>query len=251
MNILEVRNLNKSFKKNKQSIQVLQDLNVNVVKGETLALVGESGCGKSTMGRILVGLTKSDSGEIVFNDIDISKGIKRLQRSDIQIIFQDPFGSLNPRISIKKILIEAIKCNREINKKKYVDKAIELIEIVGLKKEDLQKYPHEFSGGQRQRITIARAIATNPKLIICDEPVSALDLLIQAQMLNLLNDLKNKYNFTYIFISHNLSVVRHISDRVAIMNDGKIVELEETEEIFNNPKDSYTKLLLNSILKIR
>lgn len=248
-NILEIRDLNKTFKHN--NTIVLENLKLDVKRGETLALVGESGCGKSTTGRIILGLETMNSGKIVFDDVDISSGIKRNIRSQLQIIFQDPFGSLNPRFTVKKILLEAVKSNENLNKRDYKAKVEELITTVGLKTADLNKYPHEFSGGQRQRIGIARAIATNPKLIICDEPVSALDLLIQAQMLNLLNDLKDKYKFTYIFISHNLSVVRHISDRVAIMNGGKIVEIGETEDVFSNPQHSYTKLLLESILRIK
>ncbi|MDD2494080.1 MAG: ABC transporter ATP-binding protein [Tissierellia bacterium] len=250
--ILQVNNLNKQFRSGNHKIQAINNISFNVKKGETFALVGESGCGKTTTGRLLIKLVDADSGEIIFkgtNISNLSNNKFRKLRPSIQIIFQDPYGSLNPRMKIKKLLSEAVKSNTE-NKSDINDVICELIKSVGLEVSDLDKYPHEFTGGQRQRICIARAIATQPDLIICDEPVSALDLLVQAQILNLLKELQKKYGFSYIFISHNLSVVRYISDRVAVMCMGKIVEEGTTEEIFNNPSHIYTKLLLDSILDL-
>ena len=214
-----------------------------------MALVGESGCGKTTTGRMIVGLLKSDAGIIEFKNHQInnlSKSEFRKLRSSIQIIFQDATAVLNPRMKIRKLLLEAIRAND--NKITHENEIVEDIIInVGLSTNDLDRYPHEFSGGQRQRICIARAIAMKPDLIVCDEPVSALDLLVQQQILILLKDLQKKYNFSYIFISHNLAVVRYMSDRIAVMCQGKIVEEGTTEEIFLNPSHIYTKILLDSI----
>lgn len=250
--ILNVYNLYKQFSSGGHKIQAVNNISFNIKKGETFALVGESGCGKTTTGRLLIKLANADSGKIIFNGTniyDLSKNKFRKIRPSIQIIFQDPFGSLNPRMRIRKLLSEAVKSN--INNISNINNVInELIKSVGLEISDLDKYPHEFSGGQRQRICIARAIATQPDLIICDEPVSALDLLVQAQILNLMKELQIKYGFSYLFISHNLSVVRYMSDRIAVMCMGKIVEEGTTEEIFNNPSHIYTKLLLDSIPNI-
>lgn len=250
--ILQVKHLNKEFVSRTQQIKAVDNLSFQIRRGETYGIVGESGCGKTTTGKLLMKLLQPDSGEILFNGKDItvmSKKNFRPLRPSVQMVFQDPYGSLNPRMKIKKLLEEAIMCRKELvgNVKLTIE---ELIQSVGLQVDDLDKYPHEFSGGQRQRISIARAIATRPELIICDEPVSALDLLVQGQILKLLKDLQKKYNFTYIFISHNLSVVRYMSDRIAVMCMGKIVEEGTTEEIFNMPSHLYTKLLLESVPKL-
>lgn len=250
--ILQVKNLNKQFHSSNHIIHAVNNVSFNVKKGETYAIVGESGCGKTTTGRLLIKLIAADSGEITFkgtNISNLSNNNFRKMRHSIQIIFQDPYGSLNPRMKIRKLLSEAVMSNTK-NKSDVNIVINDLIKSVGLEISDLDKYPHEFSGGQRQRICIARAIATQPELIICDEPISALDLLVQAQILNLLKELQKKYEFSYIFISHNLSVVRYMSDRVAVMCMGRIVEEGTTEEIFNNPSHTYTKLLLDSILNI-
>lgn len=247
--ILKVNNLNKQFNSNGHKIQAVNNISFNVKKGETYALVGESGCGKTTTGRLIIKLAEANSGEVFFkgkNINDLSNREFRKIRPSIQIIFQDPYGSLNPRMKIRSLLSEAVKSS--CHKKSDIDNTVEdLIKSVGLQINDLDKYPHEFSGGQRQRICIARAIATQPDLIICDEPVSALDLLVQAQILNLMKELQKKHGFSYIFISHNLSVVRYMSDRIAVMCMGKIVEEGTAEEIFDNPAHIYTKLLLDSI----
>ena len=251
--ILKVEHLSKTYKSKKRTTKAVDDISFYLKKGETLALVGESGCGKTTTGRIIVGLLKSDSGLVQFNNQqinNISKRAFRKLRSSIQIIFQDATAALNPRMSVRKLLLEAVRANGDTlaDENKIVE---ELIKNVGLSINDLERYPHEFSGGQRQRICIARAIAMKPELIICDEPVSALDLLVQQQILRLLKDLQKRYHFSYIFISHNLAVVRYMSDRIAVMCQGKIVEEGTTDEIFTNPSHIYTKILLNSIFQRR
>lgn len=251
--LLEVKNINKKFYSKGHSVQAVSNLNFNLERGETLSIVGESGCGKSTTGRIILRLIEADSGEIRFkgkNIRELTKKELRKIRPSMQIIFQDPYDSLNPRMNVNKLLAEPIKTNKLLSKEEVQLECERLIKSVGLDIGDLKKYPHEFSGGQRQRIGIARAIATKPDLIVCDEPVSALDLLVQAQILNLLKEIQLKYGFSYIFISHNLSVVKYMSDRIAIMYLGEIVELGKTAEIFESPQHPYTKLLLNSILKI-
>lgn len=251
--LLVVKNLSKSFKSKGLVTKAVENLSFNIKAGETFSLVGESGCGKSTTGRLILRLIDVDSGQIVFNGInilDLSKKELREIRPELQMIFQDPYSSLNPRMSIRKLLEESIRIDKKLSEQEVKDKSKELITVVGLELEDLDKYPHEFSGGQRQRISIARAISNKPKLIICDEPVSALDLLTQAQMLNLLKDLQKKYNFSYLFISHDLSVVKHISDRIGIMYRGSIVELGKREDIFNSPRHPYTQLLLDSMLSL-
>lgn len=251
--LLEVKNLNKKFISKGHSVQAVSNLNFNLKKGETFSIVGESGCGKTTTGRMILRLVEADTGEVLFkgkNIIKLSKKQLREIRPSMQIVFQDPYGSLNPKMNVHKLISEPIKTNKSISREKVQLECETLIKSVGLDIADLKKYPHEFSGGQRQRIGIARAIASKPDLIICDEPVSALDLLVQAQMLNLLKDIQKKYGFTYIFISHNLSVVKYMSDRIAIMYLGEIVEIGKTDEIFEYPLHPYTKLLLNSILKI-
>ncbi len=252
--ILEVRNISKTFKAEGRVTKAVDDVSFNLQKGETLAIVGESGCGKSTTGRMLLRLLEPDCGEIWFkgkNLCTLSKVNMRRVRPEIQIVFQDPYGALNPRMRVRELLEEAILSNPNVSKSDVTKRCNDLIESVEMKEEDLNKYPHEFSGGQRQRLVIARAIATNPDIIICDEPVSALDLLVQAQILNLLKDLQKKLQLSYVFISHDLSVVKHMSDRIAIMHTGRIVEMGTKDEIFKSPKQHYTKMLLESILPIK
>lgn len=258
--ILEVKNLktyfpikNGWFKKPTEFIKAVDDVSFDVYVGETLGLVGESGCGKTTLGRTILQLIKPTSGQILFQGKDIvaiSESELRKQRKNFQIIFQDPYSSLNPRIPIGAAIMEPMRVHNlfesDMLRKKYL---FELLETVGLKPMHYNRYPHEFSGGQRQRICIARALALNPKFIICDESVSALDVSVQAQVLNLLNSLKEKFQFTCIFISHNLSVVRFMSDRIIVMNKGKIEELGLANEIYNNPQTAYSQALIAAIPK--
>ncbi|MDK7373973.1 ABC transporter ATP-binding protein [Weeksella virosa] len=258
--LLEVKNLKKYFTQShwfgKEEVQVkaVDDISFKVYPGETLGLVGESGSGKTTLSRTLLLLEKPTSGEIYFRGQDILKmkkeDIRRL-RKDIQIIFQDPYSSLNPRHTIQLILTEPMKIHG-IGKsnKERVEKAAHLLEKVNLSVEALKKYPHEFSGGQRQRIGIARALALKPQFIICDESVSALDVSVQAQVLNLLNDLKKEFHFTYIFISHDLAVVKYMSDQLLVMQHGQMKELADADQVYNHPKTIYTKELIEAIPKL-
>jgi peptide/nickel transport system ATP-binding protein len=233
--------------------KAVDEVSFDVIKGETLGLVGESGCGKTTLGRTLLRLITPTSGSILYNGIDLAAKTKkelRALRKDIQIVFQDPYSSLNPRLTIGSAIAEPLKVHGLIaTEKKRKEKVTELLEKVNLKAEHFNRYPHEFSGGQRQRIVIARALALNPSFIVCDESVSALDVSVQAQVLNLLNDLKKEFGFTVIFISHDLSVVRYISDRIMVMNKGKIEETGEADAIYFNPASDYTKKLIASIPK--
>ena len=242
------------FGKTLKEFKAVDDVSFVVNKGETLGLVGESGCGKTTLGRSLIRLIQPTSGAILFNGRDIAdvpEGQFRKMRKDIQIIFQDPYGSLNPRITIGQAINEPMKIHSILpNEKQRKEKIIELLEKVDLKPEYFNRYPHEFSGGQRQRICIARALSLNPDFIICDESVSALDVSVQAQVLNLLTDLKNELGFTSIFISHDLGVVHYISDRIMVMNKGKIEETGTADEIYFHPKKEYTQRLIASILKV-
>ena len=259
--ILEVKNLKKYFpikkgffKRVVGHVKAVDGVSFSIRKGEILGLVGESGCGKSTSGRSIIRLIEPTSGSIKFNKdgtmIDLLK-IKRKVlnelRRDIQIIFQDPFSSLDSRMSVRDIIAEPLDVQKIGNKKQRTEKVMELLEKVGLQGYQMNRYPHEFSGGQRQRIGIARALALNPQLIVCDEPVSALDVSVQAQVLNLLSDLQQEFNLTYLFIVHDLSVVEYISDRVMVMYLGKIVEIAETNDIYINPRHPYTEALLRSI----
>lgn len=232
-------------------LDAVNNVTFDVKKGETIGLVGESGCGKSTLGKTILKLIEAHSGSILYKGEDITNASKkrmRLLRKELQIIFQDPYSSLNPKMTVGDLIIEPMKVNHVLtNYKQRKEKAIELLETVGLSSAHLQRYPHEFSGGQRQRICVARTLALNPKIIICDESVSALDVSVQAQVLNLLNDLKEKFNFTYIFISHDLSVVKFMADRLIIMKEGKIVEQGNAEEIYQNAQSDYTKKLIESI----
>ncbi|MCT4698442.1 ABC transporter ATP-binding protein [Tenacibaculum haliotis] len=255
--LLEIKNLHKNFISNASwfakptIVKAVNEVSFKIYEGETLGLVGESGCGKTTLSRTILRLEKATSGQIIYNGIDITKlsksAFKKL-RKEIQIIFQDPFSSLNPRITIGNAILEPMKVHNILNstkdRKEYV---YNLLEKVGLDKEHFHRYPHEFSGGQRQRIGIARTIALQPKLIICDESVSALDVSVQAQVLNLLNQLKAEFNFTYIFISHDLSVVKYMADQLVVMNKGKIEEIADADEIYSNPKTNYTKTLIAAI----
>ncbi len=232
-------------------VQAVDEISFDIKEGETLGLVGESGCGKTTAGRTIIKLLEPTAGEVIFgekNIFELRKEELRKIRSNIQIIFQDPFSSLNPRMTVGDIIGESLLIHKIIkNKKEKEQRVKELLETVGLNTGHVTRYPHEFSGGQRQRIGIARALALNPQLIICDEPVSALDVSIQAQVINLLEDLQEKFNLTYLFIAHDLSIVKHISDRVAVMYLGKIVELASTNELYENPKHPYTEALLSAI----
>lgn len=232
-------------------VQAVDEISFNIKEGETLGLVGESGCGKTTTGRTIIRLLEPTAGEVDFKGEDIFKLNKeeiRKARRNIQIIFQDPFGSLNPRMTVGEIVGESLVIHKIVKNNKEKDERVkDLLETVGLNAGHIRRYPHEFSGGQRQRIGIARALALNPKLIICDEPVSALDVSIQAQVINLLEDLQEKFNLTYLFIAHDLSVVKHISDRVAVMYLGKIVELSSTSELYDNTQHPYTEALLSAV----
>lgn len=250
-NILEVRHLKKYFKTAHGVLHAVDDVNFTVKRGETLGLVGESGCGKSTIGRLILGLHQATSGEILFEGKDICKmnksGLHDL-RKDMQIIFQDPYSSLNPRMSISEIIGEPLLIHKRVSNRAELDKRVrELMDTVGLASRLENAYPHELDGGRRQRIGIARALSLNPKFIVCDEPVSALDVSIQAQILNLLMDLGDELNLTYLFITHDLSVVKHISDRIMVMYLGQAVEIAPSEELFSNPLHPYTQALLAAI----
>ncbi|AYA99788.1 ABC transporter ATP-binding protein [Lachnoanaerobaculum umeaense] len=254
--VLRLKNIVKEFptsKKNKK-VHAISNVSLDIYENETLALVGESGCGKSTLGKCAIGLISPNSGESIFLDENIynKKGndLKNIKKN-LQIIFQDPYASLNPRMTVGEIIAEPIITHNRVMKKEDIkSKVLDLMEDVGIRKEYYNRYPHQFSGGQRQRIGIARAIALNPKLIVCDEPVSALDVSIQSQVLNLLKDLQEKRKASYLFISHDLSVVNFIADRVCVMFLGKICEIGNTDDIFENPLHPYTRLLLDAIPSI-
>ncbi len=255
--LLEVKNLKKYFDikggvfgQTIGTVKAVDDVSLSVNKGEVLGIVGESGCGKSTTGRTILRLLEPTGGEIFFEGQDITKisneKMRKLRR-DMQIVFQDPYASLNPRHNVEKILSEPLVVHGIGDKNERTKKVREMLEVVGLSSYHAKRYPHQFSGGQRQRIGIARALMVNPKLIIADEPVSALDVSIQSQVLNLMQDLKKAFNLTYIFIAHDLSVVKHISDRVGVMYLGRLVELATKEELYSNPKHPYTKALLSAV----
>ncbi|GGK31057.1 ABC transporter ATP-binding protein [Yeosuana aromativorans] len=257
--LLEVINVEKEYVSKSgwftkpDSFKAVDGVSFKLYEGETLGLVGESGCGKSTLGNAILQLDKATAGKILYKNKDITKlshsEVKKL-RKDIQIIFQDPYSSLNPRIPIGKAIMEPMKVHNLFNSdSERKDKTIDILNKVGLSEEFFNRYPHEFSGGQRQRIGIARTIALQPKLIVCDESVSALDISVQAQVLNLLNELKETFGFTYIFISHDLAVVKYMSDQLLVMNKGRIEELDDADEIYNHPKKDYTKKLINAIPK--
>lgn len=254
--LLEIKDLKKYYPIRKGilsrtvgQVKAVDGINLSVYQGETLGLVGESGCGKSTTGRTIVRLEDPTEGTIRFQDKELStlsqKELRTI-RTSMQIIFQDPYSSLNPKKRIGDLLAEPLKTHHLAEGEEIDKKVNDILNIVGLTKHHRNRYPHEFSGGQRQRIGIARALIVNPKLIICDEPVSALDVSIQAQVLNLLKDLQNEFQLTYVFIAHGLGAVKYISDRIAVMYLGKIVEIAKTEEIFKRPLHPYTKILLNA-----
>ena len=253
VNVDKVYFSNSGFFKKNHAFKAVNNVSFKLYEGETLGLVGESGCGKSTLGNAILQLDKATAGSILYNGKDItnlSSKILRALRKDIQIIFQDPYSSLNPRITVGASIMEPMKVHKlyDTNEERKA-KTIEILERVGLTAEHFNRYPHEFSGGQRQRIGIARTIALQPKLIVCDESVSALDISVQAQVLNLLNELKEKFGFTYIFISHDLAVVKYMSDQLLVMNKGQIEEFGDADDIYKNPKKEYTKALIEAIPK--
>jgi oligopeptide transport system ATP-binding protein len=255
--LLNVENLKQHFPvtggilgKQVSEVKAVDGVSFSVKSGETLGLVGESGCGKSTTGRMLLRLLEPTEGKVTFDGKDVtslSNSDLRKLRRDMQMVFQDPFASLNPRHTVEKILEEPLIVHGIGNSKERKQKVREMLEVVGLSSYHAKRYPHQFSGGQRQRIGIARALMTKPKLIIADEPVSALDVSIQSQVLNLLEDLQTEFDLTYVFIAHDLGVVRHISDRVGVMYKGRIVELAESEKIYKKPMHPYTQMLLSAV----
>lgn len=249
--ILEVQNLKKYFKTGRGMLHAVDDISFTLEKGKTLGIVGESGCGKSTTGRCILRLIEPTSGKVIFNGEDVlqlSGHRLREQRADMQIIFQDPFSSLNPRKTVMQTIAEGVEMRGKYRTRSQIEnRVLELMETVGLAERLINSYPHELDGGRRQRIGVARALAVEPKLIVCDEPVSALDVSIQAQILNLLKDLQRKLGLTYIFITHDLAVVNHISDEIMVMYLGQTVEKAPSEELFSNPTHPYTKALLSAI----
>jgi len=255
--LLEVRDLVKHFPIRKGfwsrtvgAVKAVDGVSFSIASGEVLGLVGESGCGKTTTGRCILRLLEPTSGEVVFEGRDVTtlgrRGLRRLRR-EMQIIFQDPYSSLNPRLTVGSMLAEALRIHRIAEGKAARERIDELLETVGLYPSHASRYPHEFSGGQRQRIGIARALSVNPRFIVCDEPVSALDVSVQAQVINLLRDLQDEFDLTYLFIAHDLAVVEHISDRVAVMYLGKLMETASSDELYRNPLHPYTKALLAAI----
>lgn len=259
-NLVEIKNLyveyqiNKSVLGGKKIIHAVNGVNLTINKGEILAIAGESGCGKSTLAKALLKLEPVKSGEILFenqNIISLNKENLKEFRKQVQMIFQNPYASLNPKMKIIDILKEPLEINTKLTKQEILKTVKEKIKLVGLEESCLDLYPHEFSGGQRQRIAIARALVLNPKFILADEPVSALDVSIQAQVINLIKELKEKYNLTFLLITHDMSVIEYLADRVAIMYLGEVVEIGTTKEIFSNPYHPYTKALLNSVPQIK
>lgn len=248
--ILDVKNLKKYFKTSRGTLHAVDDVSFQIEKGKTLGLVGESGCGKSTTGRAILRLIEPSSGEVIFGGEDVASFNKkrlRAARKDMQIIFQDPFSSINPRKTIAQIIAQPLVLHKICSRKEQEERVLELMETVGLAPRLMNSYPHELDGGRRQRVGIARALAANPKFIVCDEPVSSLDVSIQAQILNLMNELQEKNGLTYLFITHDLSVVNHFSDDIAVMYLGKIIEKASADELFRNPVHPYTKALLSAI----
>ncbi|MBR6089566.1 MAG: ATP-binding cassette domain-containing protein [Anaerolineaceae bacterium] len=253
--LLEIRNLSKTYEGRDVQVKALSDVSLKVNRGETIGIVGESGCGKTTLGRCVVRGIDATGGEVLFHTeedgvvdfLKIKGAMLKKYRKDIQMIFQDPYTSLDPRMTVFDIISEPLRYNTNLNNREIEQAVDKIVEQVGLNKAFLRRYPHAFSGGQRQRIGIARSLILQPKLIVCDEAVSALDVSIQAQIINLLEDLQKEYNLTYLFISHALSVVRHISDRVMVMYLGRMVEFGKTELLFSDPLHPYTKALLSAV----
>ncbi len=251
--LIEARNLKKFFNVKSgalgtatQTLKAVDDVSFSINKGETLGIVGESGCGKTTTGRTLIRLYEPTAGSIIYNGEDITKVKMLPYRKKIQIIFQDPYASLNPRMTVEDIIGEPLDIHKLAKGKDRRDKIASLLDTVGLNKEHANRYPHEFSGGQRQRIGIARALAVEPELIVCDEPISALDVSIQAQIINMLEELQDKMGLAYLFIAHDLSMVKHISKNIGVMYLGKMVEIGDANEIYQNPMHPYTKALLSA-----
>ncbi len=256
INYLEVKFLSdqKNIETNK-AVKAVDNVSFELFEGETLGLVGESGSGKSTIAKIITGLVKPNNGEIYYNDLPLYNSKKKYQidksRGQIQMIFQDPYSSLNPRFKVRDIISEPIKFfQKNISKSELIQNVYDLIDIVGMTRQSLDRYPHEFSGGQRQRISIARALATRPRLLICDEPTSALDVSIQAQILNLLKDIQDELHLTMLFISHDLPVIRQMCNRIIVLKNGIMCETKDTEKLFNNPEHNYTKELIRLMPKI-
>lgn len=248
--LLEVKNLKKYFKTSAGPLHAVDDVSFSVDEGKTLGVVGESGCGKSTLGRVILHLLEPTGGQIFFNHEDITEADSRKLRGlrkDMQIIFQDPFSSLNPRMTISQTIAEPLRINEKMSSSQIGSQVGRLMELVGLEERLVNSYPHELDGGRRQRIGIARALALNPKFVVCDEPVSALDVSIQAQILNLMLDLQERLGLTYIFITHNLSVVRYISNDILVMYLGQVVEKAEAQELFNHPLHPYTQALFSAL----
>lgn len=253
--MIEISQLEKTYSTGKDSMTAVKSTNLTINEGEILGIVGESGSGKSTLGKMIIGLEAPSNGSISYKGQQLwnKQKYNRIQAGEIQTVFQDPQSSLDPRMTVKDIILEPLLALPKIERKTKGNKErlLQLIKRVGLKEEHLDRYPHEFSGGQRQRIAIARALITDPSFIVLDEPTSALDVSVQAQVLNLLKELQKERNLTYLFISHNMSVIRYMCQRVAVMFKGELVEIGDTKEIFENPKHSYTQKLLSSVLTIQ
>ena len=258
--LVEVKNLKKHFTitesggklfhPNKSILKAVDDVSFDIYEGETFGLVGESGCGKTTLGRTIMRLYDVTDGTILFNGTDISKMSQKELRSirkDVHMIFQDPYASLDPRMTVSEIIMESMQNDTELPASKRRERVLELLDLVGLNSDHANRYPHEFSGGQRQRVGIARSLAANPKFIVCDEPISALDVSIQAQVVNLLKELQHKLGLTYLFIAHDLSMVQYISDRVGVMYLGKMVELADSDTLYSRPMHPYTQALISAI----
>lgn len=248
--LVEIQDVSKYFRVNDGILKAVNHVNIDILKGETLGLVGESGCGKSTFGKVLMGIYPPTTGKILYHgkkDMEINKKTLFSYAKMAQIIFQDPYSSLDPRMTVGSIIEEGMIIHNMYDKKKRQERVYELLELVGLNKEHANRFPHEFSGGQRQRIGIARALAIEPEFIVCDEPISALDVSIQSQIINLLHDLQKKLNLTYLFIAHDLNIVKYISDRIAVMYLGNIVELATSEELYAKTLHPYSQALLSAV----